>query len=221
MIHLLLKGLYLLPKGMRNKIVVSIGEQFIKRYARLNVHGLENIPKEPVIFVANHLSNADGLLLREVLHKEDPTFIAGVKLSKDLITKLFLEVVPHIAIQPNQPDRVAIKEAIKTLGSNKSIFIFPEGTRSRTGQLIQGRSGVMLIARKANVPIVPIGIEGTEKLLPIKENMSKEWFKEAQVNITIGRPFMLEELEERDPLVDSLMLRIAELIGPEYRGIYR
>ena len=179
-----------------------------------------NIPAEPVIFVCNHLSNADGLIMRDVLKHRPVIFVAGVKLQGEYLTNLVLETVNHIPIHPNQPDRKALREAINTSKEGKDIFIFPEGTRSRAGQLIQGRSGVLLIAKQAGVPLVPVAIWGSEKLLPIKGGkMDHEWFQQSDVTISFGQPFTLEDLIEEDQIT-GLMKRIAELLPEDYRGIY-
>lgn len=213
-----------LPKPLRRLLVDKMARFFIKRYAQIHVEGMENIPKDTnVIFIANHLSNADGLIFKYLLEKiKNPTFVAGVKLKGELLTNLFLELVPHISIHPNKPDRKALREAINKVNSHESIFIFPEGTRSRTAQLLKGRSGVVLIAKNSVAPIIPIGIWGTEKLLPINTDgrMSKEWFTKAPVNINIGKPFTLTQLEGKVETIDLMMLRIAELLPEKYRGYY-
>ncbi|MGI6225074.1 MAG: lysophospholipid acyltransferase family protein [Peptococcales bacterium] len=217
--------LVFLPKNIRKRLLNKLTRYFIKKYADIHVEGLENIPKEGnVIFLANHLSNADGLILQYLLReKKEVTFVAGVKLQNELITKLMLELVPHIKIQPNKPDRKAIREAIDVVKNKSSLFIFPEGTRSRTGELLKGRSGVILIAKNTNALLVPIGIWGTEKLLPINTSgkMSNEWFKDAKVSIKIGKPFSLGSLSGEEEQIDLIMLEIAKLLPHEYRGYYR
>lgn len=217
--------LAILPNSIRKRILNKLARYFIKKYAVLHVEGLENIPEEGnVIFLGNHLSNADGLILQYLLEKKKKvTFVAGVKLQDELITKMMLEFVPHINIHPNKPDRKALREAIEVVKNKSSLFIFPEGTRSRTGKLLKGRSGVVLIARKTNALLVPLGIWGTEKLLPIDPSgkMSKEWFTRAQVSIKIGKPFFLESIAESGETIDLIMLKIAELLPEEYRGYYQ
>lgn len=212
------------PKNIRKKVANRLARFFIEKYAVIHTKGLENIPRKGnVIFIANHLSNADGLIMQYILEKtKEVTFVAGVKLQNELITGMVLELVPHIKIHPNKPDRKALKEAIDVVKSKSSLFIFPEGTRSRTGQLLKGRSGVVLIARNTNALIVPVGISGTEKLLPINNEgkMSTEWFNKADVSIKVGKSFSLDDLSGEDETIDLMMLKIAELLPPEYRGHY-
>jgi len=217
--------LAVLPKTIRTKVLKRLASYFIQKYAVIDVNGLENIPKtRNVIFIANHLSNADGLIMQYVLEKvKTVTFLAGVKLQDELITGMVLELIPHIKIHPNKPDRKALREAIEVVKNANSLFIFPEGTRSRTGELLKGRSGVVLITRNTNSLIVPVGIWGTEKLLPINDEgkMSREWFMKADVYIKIGKPFSLESLSEEGEIIDLMMLKIAQLLPEKYRGYYR
>lgn len=145
------------------------------------------------------------------------------------MTRLNLEIVPIIPIKPGSPDKDAIKNAVGALKAGKRLLIFPEGGRSRTRALREAKPGVLLLAKLAGVPIVPIGMQGTEKLMPIKEDdMERESLHEADVTIRIGRPFSLDELPQApeghdDPkqwLTDQMMLKIAELLDPAYRGVY-
>ena len=220
MFKLVLYVLGILPSRIRVNIVRYVTKKLIQYYGELKIKGLENIPDIPVIFVCNHLSNADGIIFRDTLAHRPVVFLAGVKLQGEYLTNLVLETVDHISIHPNQPDRKALKEAVQASREGKDIFIFPEGTRSRNGKMLEGRSGVLLIARQSGAPLVPVAIWGSEKLLPINNGkMGQEWFQKAEVNVVFGQPFTLQDLNEEDPL-ESLMKRIACLLPEEYRGVY-
>ena len=112
--------------------------------------------------------------------------------------------------------------------SGNNILIFPEGTRSRTAKLMEPKKGVVLIQKLSKATIVPLGISGTEKLLPINDkDMALERFQSANVTINIGRAVELPKKnkeeskhEYEDKLMDYLMGEIANLIPKEYRGIY-
>lgn len=218
--------LSILPKKIRVKVLDKLAKYFINKYCDLKIKGMENIPKTgAVIFISNHLSNSDGLILHSILKEvKEVYFLAGVKLEDELSTKVMLDLVPHIKIHPNKPDRKAIRKSVSALKDGNSILVFPEGTRSRTGKMLQGRSGVSLIAKLADVPIVPIGISGTEKLLPINQEgkMGNEWFVNAGVNVNVGKSFTLEDLKTdvNSELIDEMMQKIANLIPQEYKGYY-
>lgn len=214
------------PEKIRKKITKKLTWYLADKYANLTIEGFDQVKKDQsYIFVANHLSNLDGLLLSKVFTERniDVFFLAGVKLKGENFTNLVLEIVPHIEIEPNKPDRKAIRQSVETLKAGKSILIFPEGTRSRTGQLLKARSGVNLIARMAGVEILPIAITGTEKTMPIDKEgkMSRERLVESDIKLVFGKSFRLEDLLESENPADQMMLKIAELLPEEYRGYYK
>ncbi|MFC4075744.1 lysophospholipid acyltransferase family protein [Salinithrix halophila] len=215
-------GMYILrlmPPKWRTVILRKISYHLIDRHATIRILGKEKLETlgEPVIFVSNHLSNIDGLILYRMLEDQDVTFLAGVKLRGNWFNRVGLSLVPHIPIRAGQPDREAIKRCVGHLKNNRSLFIFPEGTRSRNACLIHGKRGIELILRKTGVRIVPLGITGTQHLMPINDhNMAGEWFRNAEVDIRIGDPLELREGEG----VDRIMYAISQLLPPEYRGVY-
>ena len=227
------KIINMLPEDFLIKIAKKIANRYVNKYANLKVTGLENIDKvkKPRIFVCNHLSNSDGLVLNKILkEKSDPYFIAGVKLSNDPITNIGTKIVKNIAIRPNSADKDAITKVVKALKSGEDILIFPEGTRSRTGAMIEGKKGILLFARMAKAEIIPIGMSGTDKLLPISENgnMGGEKWQKADVTVNIGNKIEFppkEKNEDRheydDRCMDILMRSIAKLLPEQYRGVYK
>lgn len=222
-----------LPEGLVIKVAQKIVANYMKKYANIKVNGIEKIDsvKRPRVFVCNHLSNSDGLVLSKILkEKSDPYFIAGVKLSDDPITQLGTKIVKNIPIKPSSADKEAITNVVKALKSGEDVLIFPEGTRSRTGGLIEGKKGILLFARMAKAEIIPIGMAGTDKLLPISKDgdMGAEKWQNAEVTINIGEKieFPKKEKDEdkhkyEDKCMEILMRNIANLLPKEYRGIYK
>jgi len=220
----------LLPEPLIIRFVNFYVNLQIKNHARLDVKGLENLNsdfKRPYMFVCNHLSNSDGLVLNKVLEKENIIFVAGRKLESNSMTNLGFKVVRSIPILPNSPDKDAIKKIVNAVKEGNNILIFPEGTRSRTAKMLEGKKGILLFARLTNAPIVPIGIWGTERFMPIENDMDKEVFYDADININIGEVFNLPEKSDEetkrsweDNCLNYIMMRIAELLPKEYRGFY-
>lgn len=223
----------MLPKKMGDNLTEKLIYGYIDKFAHIHVEGYENIQEieGPCIFVCNHLSNADGIILNRVLKQFDPTFVAGIKLAGEPVTKLGLRVTRTIPIKPNSADKEALTKVIKTLKEGNNIMIFPEGTRSRSKSMMEAKKGILLIARMSKAKIIPLGMWGTEELLPINKDgdMGKETFHEAEVKINIGKP--IENIPKKDKDEDKhqyeerclkhLMKHVAELVPESYRGIYK
>lgn len=231
MIKKMLNVLSKAPSFIVKPSVKGLVKVFLNKYANIIMHNhetLENV-KGPVIFISNHLSNADGLVLNTVLKKHNPYFVAGVKLGDNSFSKLGLDAVNTIPIKANSADVEALKKCIEAIKEKKNILIFPEGTRSRDGAMIEGKKGIVLIARKANVPIVPIAIWGTEKLMPIDDdNMGNEFFEHADVNISVGEIFTLPKFDKKeskedysDKCLSLIMNSIANQLPEDYKGVYK
>jgi 1-acyl-sn-glycerol-3-phosphate acyltransferase len=221
-----------LPDKIVNFAARKFVDYMIKKHANIDLKGKENLNniKKPVIFICNHLSNSDALILDKVLKDQDITYVAGVKLSQNATTNLGVRIVKTTPLKPNTADKEGLTRIINLIKSGNNILIFPEGTRSRTASMIGAKKGLLLIAKITNVPIIPIGIWGTEKFLPINDtgNMDKESFKDANIGVRIGKPISIPKREQGEGKQDyekraltTLMKAIAELIPEEYRGVYK
>lgn len=222
-----------LPEGLVIKVARKLADNYIRKYANIKVNGINNIDKtkKPRIFVCNHLSNSDGLVLAKILkEKSDPYFVAGVKLSDDPITQLGTKIVKNIPIKPNSADKEAITKVVRALKDGNDILLFPEGTRSRTGGLIEGKKGILLFARMGKAEVIPIGMSGTDILLPVSKegDMGAEKWQSADVTVNIGEKIVFPSKEKDedkheydDRCMDILMRSIANLLPEKYRGIYK
>lgn len=219
------------PTAVRKPAASLLAEFLVRKYARLDISGLDNLPAVaggPYLFVANHLSNADALVLAHVLKRYRPYFLAGIKLNRETNSRLMLDAVNYIPINPGTADLHAVQQALQVVKTGNSIMIFPEGTRSRTASLNEGKKGVVLLAKLAGVPIIPLALAGTEILCPINDQaMGREFFQPAEVALRIGEPFRLTPIEPdetkkswEERSLRQLMRNIAVLLPSAYRGVY-
>ena len=189
---------------------------------RWEVEGKENLPPGgPLLMVFNHLAWWDAPLGMAAV----PFEVTGIAL-KDLqripITGQLLSLANVIWVDRGRYDRETLRQALAVLEEGGILAIAPEGRMSVTGALERGKPGSVFIAREADVPILPIGLTGTEKVL-------SEWrrFRRPHLRVIIGKVFRLPEgrqygsrKEERQADADYILERIAELLPSEYRGVY-
>lgn len=168
---------------------------------QVRITGTENIPQnEPVLFVSNHQSNFDIPILLASVGR--PTgFIAKESLEKLPLVSQWMRHIHCVFIKRGSPRdaAVAINQGIGFLKAGYSMVIFPEGTRSQDGFLQEFKPGALKLATKASVPMVPIAIDGSIKM------MRKGSFiiHPAVVTLTILPPILPEEYAVNDTVVLS------------------
>ncbi|MCG2712056.1 MAG: 1-acyl-sn-glycerol-3-phosphate acyltransferase [Candidatus Omnitrophica bacterium] len=124
--------------------------------------GRENLPeKGGCIIASNHLSYLDPIVL-SIASPRMLTFMAKQELFKNPFFSRLITALNSFPLERGSADLKSIRFAINKLKSDGTLIIFPEGTRSTSGQINEGQSGVSMLAAKANVPVVPTLIKGTD-----------------------------------------------------------
>ncbi len=188
--------------------------------AKLRTEGTETIPRTgPVIMVSNHVAWLDVPLVAAPVRRQ-VHMMAKIELFRIPVLGTLMRWFGAFAVRRGEGDRESLRVAERVLADGELLFIFPEGHRSGTGVLGRAHPGAALIALRANVPIVPVAITGTQNGL--------HGFRYGpfapHVRIRYGKPFMLPATEgrrSRDALAQTtrrLMEEIAVLLPPEYRG---
>lgn len=192
--------------------------------AHIEVRGYDNLPTDASFVIAtNHLGMVDVPIAFYALNRWDMFVVIGEKWQD---VGLFRWVGKHfnfIFIDRFHPDIKALRKIISLMEENNILVIAPEGTRSRTGALIEARPGVSYLATKLQRPIIPVGITGTEDK-NLLGNLKK--LRRSHITLTAGSMFTLPPLprENRDEVLkeytDEIMCHIAALLPEKYRGVY-
>lgn len=203
------------------RVLRIIAFAIVKLTTRLELIDVENIPEEPpYLLVTNHLSALDLPMLLFVLPHTIRAFAASEHKS-NLLFGPILEAAGTVWVRRGEVDRHALREALNVLKRGEVLGVAPEGTRANESHALQkAKAGAAYIATRSDVPIVPVGIAGTEK---IKHNLLR--LRRTRVRVAVGEPFQLPETghvrgKKLLEYTDLIMERIAELLPPKYRGVY-
>ncbi len=194
-------------------------------FSRVERVGIEKIPVgKSYLLVFNHVSLFEAPILLSYW-PEKPEVLGAVDVwnrpGQDLLAKAY----GGIPIHRGEVDRTAMKKMLQALEAGRAIAVAPEGGRSHTPGMRQGKPGIAFLLEKYRIPIIPVGIVGTtEDLL---SNLLK--LKMPKVTLNIGDPFFLpiglgDDLSRSEAYqvrVDYVMHKIADLLPEEYRGYYR
>jgi len=190
---------------------------------RPEVRGLGNVPVEgPLLVAFNHLAHLDGPLLVAFLPREVES-IALSNLYEVPVTGQLLRLYGAIPVHRDEFDRAVLRRALAVLEEGKALALAPEARMSVTGALERARHGVAYLALRGRAPILPVALTGTE-LVP----GALRCLRRASVTMTVGEvynpPAWVQDSALRraqvEEVTEAIMLRIASLLPPEYRGEY-
>ena len=205
-----------------NKICNFIQLKILNTFAEFHIEGVNNIPSNgPLIFVANHQAYVDPSLI-SVISPRKVNFVAKSEVFKFLPLALLLKSYGAHPIKRNRLDLNFFRWAIKILNNGDALCLFPEGTRSN-GILKKGLPGIVHLAVRSGVNIIPVGIEGTNK----NQGISGVLFPRGKIIVKVGKAFKFEKSNKSlprdtiDDILDKIMNNIAELIPSGMRGIYK
>lgn len=174
-----------------------------------DVKGLNNIPEGPCLFVANHQAIFDAFLMVGFINKPFG-FIAKKEIENIPLVKSWLRDMNTVFM-----DREDVRESIKsintgieTLKSGYSMAIFPEGTRSLKSEMGEFKKGSMKLALKAGIPIVPITIDGTYRVLEVGKKVSGHTIK-----MVVHKPIYVDKLSKEEQ--SELSIIVHQIIEEE------
>lgn len=190
---------------------------------RWYVEGQEHVPADgPLILATNHLSIFDPPLVMASAPVGPITVMAKAEFRNPFNPAgWILRTVPVIYVKRGGLDRSALRQALAVLQRSGRLGLAPEGTRSPTGTLQEGRGGAAYMALRTRVPIVAVATWGQERIAgALRQGRRPEYW------VRFGRPFRLEvdtsltRSEQVNQGTEQIMRRLAALLPPEYRGVY-
>ena len=202
----------------------------LKTVFRPWVTGHENIPKSGgVIMASNHLSFIDSVFLPLVMDRRI-SFLAKsdyytARGPKGWLIKNFLTATGMLPIDRSggKASEASLQTGLGVLARGEVLGIYPEGTRSPDGKLYRGRTGVARMILEGGVPVVPVAMIDTDKVMPIGHRLPKV----RRIGIVIGEPLDFSRFEGMEgdrfilrSITDEIMYELDRLSGQEYVDVY-
>lgn len=187
-------------KKLQYKFTFRVGKHWSKVLiflagTKVKVKGIDKIPKGPVLYVGNHRSWFDiPIVYSNMLYPA--AFVSKKEVEKVPVLSTWMKCIDCLFL-----DRKDIRAGMKTilrgielLKKGHSIIIFPQGTRCKDEEILPFKQGSLKLAKKSGVPIIPVAIKNSDYILE-KNGLN---VKSVSVNITFGKPILLDELSPID-----------------------
>ncbi len=197
-----------LPKSwFTHNLIKNSAKVFLRLYFRLKGEGIENIPDGPFILAPNHQSFFDGLFVAVFLKNKlmkKTYFYAKEKHIKQRWLK-FVANKNNVIVMDLSDLKSSLQKLASVLRKERNIIIFPEGTRTKTGNIGDFKKTFAILARELNIPIVPVAIDGAYDALPTGKIFPRPWKK---VNVKFLKP-----VYPTDHSYDSLKDKVFEVVS--------
>ena len=197
---------------------------------RPEVTGLENIPETGgALLASNHLSILDSIFLplvvsRPVTFAAKSEYFTGTRLV-DRMTAMYMRATNQLSVDRAgaRAAQAMLEAALERVNGGALFGIYPEGTRSPDGRLYRGRTGIGWLALNSGVPVIPVAMIGTDRVLPPGRTVPKLY----RIQVKIGSPLTFDALRaegtggrQRRAVTDTVMEAIGKLSGQEYVPTY-
>lgn len=212
----------------------ALGRSFINPLARIvyrpRIEGKANVPRTgPVIFASNHLSFIDSIAIpvaapRPVHFLAKAAYFEG-RGAKGWVSRSFFTSIGAIPVHrgAGQAALDALDQQKQLLDEGSAVALYPEGTRSLDGRLYKGRTGVAFLALETGAPVVPVGLVGTDKVMPVGAKMPS---LSERITVKFGEPLDLAHHgpassgRARRAATDEIMAAIHALSDQELANAY-
>lgn len=155
----------------------------------LEIRGKENIPvKGPCLIIANHISFLDAIVVGCSLPLQ-VNYFAKSTLFEIPVLAAVLRCIGAMPLDRESPASLSLRMGLKALGKNRALVIFPEGTRSKTGERLPPKPGIGFLHVKTRAPIIPALIKGSDRAMPVGAKYIRPG---AKITISFGPAFISE-----------------------------
>ena len=208
---------------MKYSTLRSIVRAVMRLIAVIEVRGLEKLPDGNVIVAANHLGRLDTAVFLCLIDREDIIMPVAEKYRDHPLFSLFGRSVNAVWLNRFEADYAALRQILERMKAGGMLVIAPEGTRSKTEALQEGKMGVAFLAGKSGYPVLPVAVRGTEDRV-ILENLKR--FRRSKIVVMAGELFQIEipqgkgREQAMQLATDEIMCRLAVLLPERYRGAY-
>jgi len=209
---------------MKYKTLRSIVRFVMNIIADVEVVGLDNLPQGNFMIAANHLGRLDTAVLLYAIDREDIIMAVAEKYKDHPLFGAIGRAVDAIWLNRFEADFSALREILARMKKGGLMVIAPEGTRSKTEALQEGKMGVAFLASKSGYPVMPVALTGTEDRLVV-ENLKR--FRRSKIKAVAGDLFTVEvpkgkgREEAMRNATDEIMCQIAAKLPESYRGFYK
>jgi len=175
------------------------------------------------VIATNHIGIIDIALFHYQFDRFDMFIPVAEKWEKVGWIRFLGKNLNFLFVDRYNADLKAMRKMIGLMETGNSLVIAPEGTRSRTGALIEGKPGVAFLAARSGFPVIPVAITGTEDKVLLN---NIKHFRKSKIVLTVGLPFTLPPIPKADReaalqrYTDEIMCQIAAILPERYRGVY-
>jgi len=218
------KNFVVIIHPMKYKTLRSIIRFVMNIIADVEIVGMDKLPSGNALLAANHLGRLDTAVMLYAIDREDIIVAIAEKYKNHLLFGAMGRVVDAVWLNRFEADFSALREILARMKTGGLMVIAPEGARSKTEALQQGKMGAIFLASKSGYPILPVALSGTEDCGVI-ENLKR--FRRSKIRAVAGDLFTVEipkgkgrEQAMREA-TDEIMCRIAAKLPESYRGFYK
>ncbi|HUE97868.1 MAG TPA: lysophospholipid acyltransferase family protein [Anaerolineales bacterium] len=208
---------------MKYRTLRSIVRFFMKLIADIELAGIEKLPPGNVIVAANHLGRLDTAALLCILDREDIIMPVAEKYRDHPLYGAIGRAANAVWLNRFDADYSALRQILDRMKQGGLLVIAPEGTRSKTEALQEGKMGVAFLAGKSGYPVLPVAVTGTEDRVII-ENLKH--FRRSKITATAADLLYIEvpkgkrREEAMRQATDEIMCQIAARLPEKYWGAY-